>query len=542
MHAVLNETTLTSDCYNRRGETASAWLWLCLGFLAAILCWLPLAGAFFSTDDFLLLEGSLRVWQESNTLLEWLRTVFLQVGLVDYNYRPLSTHLYYLVHQKIFGLDPLPYHLSVLLCHALSSVAVSGIVRSFGLTGLAAGFAGLFYFTRDALFGSIAWIAGIQDVLLTFLATAGAWSLVRFVHKGGRRWQVVSLLFFISAFFAKEMALPLPVMVTVLAWAAAEGNWRQRARLVGLATWPHWLAWGAFYLFRVTAIALNTQQYPLGLSQLFWLRPGIYAFWTLFSSFSFSWAEENRGLFFCFLALVGYGVLVWGTVRVFTGQVPETRTRLVWAGILWWLAGVLFVSLQRERFASNYLALPAIGGALAVGAGFELFLARFSLGRQKMLATLTLSLLSIGVCAGVNRLKAEERIPSGGVYAPLSSEAYREIYRRIQTIRPGLLGCQRVIWLDYDDTARVTGNPDGAGYRHASTIASMVRVMFNRPDVQVVFTLPRAELPPVQDNDPENLVAEEEILPRAGGVSDLLLFHDPRTNQLLEMSPAGQGR
>lgn len=460
----------------------------------ALALWLPGLHAYFDLDDFVLLEGSRSAFLRAPGWPSWLAAVFLDEGIVDHNYRPLSTHVVFLGLQRLFGATPEAFHALSLLLHVGTALLVAALARRLGLGTAAALGGALFYVSRDALFSAVAWAAGVQDVLMAAFALASLLALSVAVarERGSRRlpWQALSVLLMLGAFLAKESAYVLPALATATALAFARPREGRPGWTVAAASVPHWIACVLFAAFRALVLPLNLEQYPLSVPLESLGRPGIYAFWNLLG-FPLE-AGEPPGLF---AAAAGLGwmviaVWVWAGLRYARGRRDAAGGRAVAFGAAFWLLSVGFLTVQLWRFHMYYLSLPAAGAALAVAGVVELVLGARPASRTRAFAAIALVAALVASGGLLVRRKFDGALPSGGYYVPARAAQNRMIRDYVERRSPRLAGIRRVIFLEWIDRGVVGADPDGQGYRGVSPIASMLRHHFERPDLEVLYSFP----------------------------------------------------
>ncbi len=170
-------------------------------------------------------------------------------------YRPLSL-AYFLLCYRLFGLNPLPFHVIGLVIHSINSLLVVFIARR--LTGNIAisWFAGLIYAAAVTVhLDPLLWLVGFYDLSASLFYLA---SIALFLAR--RRW--LSAAAFGLGLLAKESAVVLaPVLLLILLYAIRG----VRKALAGVCRdlWPHALILAAYFLVRTGG----------GLSP-FSLRPG----------------------------------------------------------------------------------------------------------------------------------------------------------------------------------------------------------------------------------------------------------------------------
>lgn len=155
----------------------------------------------FSMDDFNNLfwsqqsRGDALIWHIINPASDFFRPVGLLV---------------YWMHWQLFDINPLPYHLSAWLLHALNVVWVYIILKNLLGSSVSAS-VGCMLFVFQSSFADIYWNFGtIFELLLVFLFFLGFWIYLN--HGHSIYGILLATVVYILAIKAKEMAITLPVV------------------------------------------------------------------------------------------------------------------------------------------------------------------------------------------------------------------------------------------------------------------------------------------------------------------------------------------
>ena len=335
-------------------------------------------------------------------------------------YRPMMT-LGYLVCHRLFGMRAYGFHLFSLLLHVLVVCLV--FVLAERLTGdrVAAFLAGVLFALHPAHTESVAWIAAVTDLEITFfyLLTFGLFlaaarplkpQTVESQPAQAPGWGCSKPLLaamggaFLLALLSKEQAMTLPALATVYEHFYrpdhSETSTQQKLARYGLL----WLLAAAYVLFRIhflgavapreqfpdltpaqivlSAIALVGQY----IGKLLWPLQ-LCAFYVFHASSSLFDLRVLAGL----LVLLGLAALFLVCWRS-----PQPGTRLASFGILWFLATLAPVldanMVAVNVFTERYLYLPSVGVAWLAGwAVWELW------GRTESHRTARRALLFAGI-------------------------------------------------------------------------------------------------------------------------------------------------
>ena len=218
------------------------------GALVAVLillvagAWMPLAGYYFSQDDFQL------IYLGTQALDSEMAKTF---GPVPHHVRPLTKYLYFAITYPVFGLNPTAYHIVSLLMHLCNVMLVLVMLRrlrlDFGPALIGAALFGL----NVGFFHAVGWISCVQQLAGTlFMLTAMALAL-RFAADGSRPMQWLSLSAYALALLSVEQTFIVPLFVTlVIAFGLAAGvapSWRGGLKSVA----PHYALMLAYLAMRL---------------------------------------------------------------------------------------------------------------------------------------------------------------------------------------------------------------------------------------------------------------------------------------------------
>jgi tetratricopeptide (TPR) repeat protein len=308
---------------------------------------------------------------------------FRGVTSVTNYYRPMMM-LGYLACYKLFGLRPYGFHVFSLLLHVLVVCLVFALTERVTGDRVWAFVAGALFALHPIHSESVAWIAAVTDLEVTFfyLLTFGLFlALAR--PGGGRSEGMVAALggTFLLALLSKEQAMTLPALATVYEHFyradRSETSLSQKLARYGVL----WLVGLVYVLFRIHLFGvlapakdfpeLNLEQILLCaialVGQYVWklLWPvRLCAFYVFHPSKSLFDARVLAGLL-VLLAFAALFLLCWRS--------RDRNVRFVSFAILWFfatLAPVLdahFVGVN--VFTERYLYLPSVGVAWLVGLG-----------------------------------------------------------------------------------------------------------------------------------------------------------------------------
>lgn len=180
--------------------------------LFAVLSYLNILGNGFALDDFGLLNEAVRggEWRFLATTDYWAGFDGLRSGL----YRPLTT-LILAGEFRLWGDNPLPFHVGSIFLHTANALLVYILVRRLG--GNLAGFlAGLFFAVHPLHTEAVAGLGGRADLLAALAVLGALYCALRARDRGG--WSGWAGLLLATGLLAKEQAVVLPGLVFALDW------------------------------------------------------------------------------------------------------------------------------------------------------------------------------------------------------------------------------------------------------------------------------------------------------------------------------------
>ena len=179
--------------------------------------YLPTLGAGFVWDDHFIVTANRQIRSLADLPALLTSHAFAGAGevlgrerLVEY-YRPVWT-LSLAVDHALWGLRPFGYHLTNLLLHATTSVAVFGLARA-RLGGLTAPLvAALFFAVNPAHVEAVAWVSSRNEVLAGLFVAIALAAYAAWRGGGGPRAAFVCGAASALALLSKETAVALPLM------------------------------------------------------------------------------------------------------------------------------------------------------------------------------------------------------------------------------------------------------------------------------------------------------------------------------------------
>lgn len=173
-------------------------------------------------------------------------------GLSNY-YRPMMT-FGYLVCFQLFGKVAYGFHLVNVLIHALVVCILFAVTEKLFHDRRLAFVTAMLFALHPIHTESVAWIAAVTDLELTFFYLVTFWFFLRAATpQGGRSpWALLGLtLSFLLALLSKEQALTLPVLATIFEHGYREDRQTTSVFQKAGRYYLLWLLTAAYMLFRV---------------------------------------------------------------------------------------------------------------------------------------------------------------------------------------------------------------------------------------------------------------------------------------------------
>jgi tetratricopeptide (TPR) repeat protein len=192
----------------------------CLLIALTVLAYVPALDAGYVFDDSAYLTEDARMGAADGP---W--SIWTQIGGPDYQhqYYPLTSTAFWLQY-RLWGDQPVGYHLVNVLLHALNAVLLWRLLRRVDLP--AAWLAAAIFAVHPVHVQSVAWISELKNVLSGFFFLASALVMVQYFDPESREqtaWQrrltyVAGLLLFVCALLSKTATCLLPAALALVLW------------------------------------------------------------------------------------------------------------------------------------------------------------------------------------------------------------------------------------------------------------------------------------------------------------------------------------
>jgi hypothetical protein len=287
-------------------------------------------------------------------------------------YRPWNW-LSWAIDWALFGDNPLPWHLTGFLMHAINMVAAALVVRaitgSAGVGLLAATLFGL----HPAAPETVTWVGGRADISFALFWLPALWLWVRWRQGAGWGTWAAALALAILAVGGKETAITLPLVIlwTDLvfgrAWARWPGRrdgrwWRDGATWLRLLRdhLPFLLITGLYVAIRLVLFLTGQGRLMYGTTEQFGFlsrAPGVISGYLTLALGGWPWVTVVQSA-----PLAAQALVIGAAVLVALGLIRWLgRTALYAFG---WVAITLLLTTQ--AVANRWFYIPALGVSLLV--------------------------------------------------------------------------------------------------------------------------------------------------------------------------------
>lgn len=128
---------------------------------------------------------------------------------------PLRDATYWLIYQQWMA-EPLPYHVTSLVFHLISSLLVWLFLSQLGLGARGAWLGGLLFALHPVHIESVVWVAGLKDPMFTSFMMMGLCAYASYRKKPATWKYVLMLAGLICGFMVKSLIIAMPVIMLLM--------------------------------------------------------------------------------------------------------------------------------------------------------------------------------------------------------------------------------------------------------------------------------------------------------------------------------------
>jgi len=248
-----------------------------LFFIILISFWLyrDTLNAYFFQDDWF----SLRI-SRANNLYDFSR-FFLPRSDVIY-YRPLGMQVPFFAIEKLFGVNPLAFHIFSLLTHAINIVLVFLLILSISKNKFSAIISAYLYGTSLVHYIPLYWSATYAFILGPTVFFLSFLFYIKFINNHSRKVYYLSFFLFFLGLFVNELVIILPVLLALYLWLV-----KRKSSVKPL--FPFFAIATIFLLIRFYLFPPPTEgNYEISLGKHILNNLEAYLLW------SYNWSEEMK--------------------------------------------------------------------------------------------------------------------------------------------------------------------------------------------------------------------------------------------------------
>jgi protein O-mannosyl-transferase len=309
-------------------------------------------------------------------------------------YRPLQT-VSFMLDAQIGGQKPWIYHLTNLLLHILSVIALFFFLKKIGIKEDTSFILSAFFSVSPLLTNAVAWIPARGDLLLCLFTILSFITFLQYYENRKIVFLILHLFVIILAAFSKETAILIPVLILMHFFFVQRKEINIKSILPFLIIWL--LSFSLYYNFRQSVvkvtISLNTIEFIHFIKNL----PAIP---NLFCKFFFPYSLSTMPFIDTITTINGVILLI-----IFTGltiKIIKADKRISVWGAVWFLVFTIppmFLGAYDTIIGWEYFEyrayLPIIGILVIIGAMVDNLIVRLSFKKILMVIIPVFILYSI---------------------------------------------------------------------------------------------------------------------------------------------------
>ncbi|MBI4874932.1 MAG: hypothetical protein HY822_09910 [Acidobacteria bacterium] len=183
--------------------------------------------SWFQQDDFAWLGLRLDIQYGAT----WLTTIFSPMA--QGTIRPLSERLFFLTLESIFGIESVPFRVTVFATQFGSLLLLTWIAGKLTGSRLAGLLAPILWTSSSALGIPLAWTSAYNQILCGFFLLLSFHFLLRFAATGERKWWFWQWVSFLAGFGALEINVVYPALAALYTLCCARRYFRKTLPLFG---------------------------------------------------------------------------------------------------------------------------------------------------------------------------------------------------------------------------------------------------------------------------------------------------------------------
>ncbi len=317
--------------------------------LVCVIVFWPGLLVWFARDDFAWLGLRLEVYTASDL---W---TALFAPKAQGTIRPWSERGFFMLYSKLFGLEALPYRITVFATQILAMFLLSRVAWRLTASLLAAFLAPLFWGVNAALGTPLSWTSAYNQIMCSAFLLGAFLLWLEYAGTGRPRYYAAQFAVFLLGFGALEINIVYPGLV--IAWCVLAKAWKRLPAALPMA-----LVSVCYFLYH-NAVAPTSRSGPYALQ----LDASILS--TLGTYWINAFAGKSLGNLVLPPWFISFGQYTpWFLTAALAAAVVAAVVRRRWMalfGFAWFLGTLAPVLPLRDHISDYYLTIPTIGLALA---------------------------------------------------------------------------------------------------------------------------------------------------------------------------------
>ena len=172
----------------------------------------------------------------------------------DTFYRPIQT-ISLMLDAQVDGKEPWIYHLSNLILHILTVIALFFFLKKTGVNEEISFLLALFFSIHPLLTNAVAWIPARGDILLCLFSLLSIITFLEYLNSGKTIYIILNAFTFLLALFSKETAVLLPVLFLSYVYFVKKKKFLLNDIITFLTVW--FFSFILFFILRQSIIKLS---------------------------------------------------------------------------------------------------------------------------------------------------------------------------------------------------------------------------------------------------------------------------------------------
>jgi tetratricopeptide (TPR) repeat protein len=229
------------------------WHWFILALLPFFIYIKTTGFQFIDFDDVAIIKNNYPILSDIKNIGWAFKTDAFLTTTGDF-YRPMQTVVFF-IDAFIGGERPWIYHLSNVLLHILTVLALYSLLKKLGSRNLTALFIALIFSVHPLLSSAVSWIPATGDLLIGLFGVLLFLNFIKYTQTFSIGSFILNVLLFLLALFSKETAVLFPVILLLYYWLVSKETFKLK-KIVPL--YLVWIICFAFFYFLRSKVVINT--------------------------------------------------------------------------------------------------------------------------------------------------------------------------------------------------------------------------------------------------------------------------------------------